>query len=393
MEMEERHTNPNSHKRLTRDPLVSWSDLPLDLLTLVFKRLSFPDFQRAKSVCWSWLSSSRQSVPKNSIPWLVLFPEDNNKSSSCTLFNPEETDKLYRTQDLGLEFAKRVCMATYGSWFLMRDPHYNLSIVNIFTHERINLPPVELQTGMIKIERTVDDGFRVTSPNGFGRVFKCISIRSPVFWIDEKTKDYIVLWRLLACRVFYSRKGHTSWKQIPESSDCRDMFYKDHKLYLLTFSYFFQIFDFSSGIPQLTFNCGVIGEGFHLTQGVVVATKLVVTVVTGQVLKVEKIHRMSSTTLSFRVFKIVSSGLLKKQEVVSSIGDETLLFDQGITVLANDADGFIRNSIYFSCSNGNTNDILLFNLKTQKTEPLPKFDRSSVHFSRARWFLPSFTQT
>ncbi|CAA7031019.1 unnamed protein product [Microthlaspi erraticum] len=387
MEINEKHNNPNSHKRLRGDALISWSDLPLDLLNLVFKRLSFPDFERAKSVCWSWLSSSRQAVPKSSIPWLDLFPVDNNESSSCTLFNPEETDKLYKTQDLGLEFAKSVCMATFGSWFLMQDPRQNLYIVNIFTHERINLPPVESQLGRIKIERTVDDWFRFAS-NGLVYKYKVMRIRSPVFWIDEKTKDYIVLCGLLRLCVVYSRKGDTSWKQIPEFLDCRDMFYKDHKLYLLTFSSWFKIFEFSGAIPQLTFNSGVIGEGFHLTQGVVVATKLVVTV-TGQVLKVEKFWIRGSSTVSFRVFKIVSSGLLTKQQVVSSIGDETLLFDQGITVLANDNDGFIRDSIYFSLSE---TDIFVFHLKTQKTEPLHRFDRSSVQFSGARWFLPTFTQ-
>ncbi|CAA7058438.1 unnamed protein product [Microthlaspi erraticum] len=391
MEINEKHDKPNSHKPLRGDTLSSCSDLPIDLLNLVFKRLSFPNFQRAKSVCRFWHSASRQSVPKHSqFFWLVLFPKENNNnnnSSSCTLFNPEEADKLYRTQDLGLEFAKSFCMATYGSWFLMRDPRQNLYIVNIFTHERINLPPVESQLGRIKIKRTVDDGFRITA-HGVGYKFIRIIIQSPVLWIDEKTKDYIVLWKVSESCIVYSRKGETSWKQIHVTWDCCSMFYKDHKLYLLGFSSYFKIFDFSGAIPQQT-SSGVIGEGFHLThlERGVVATKLVVTV-TGQILKIEKI-RMNSKAWSFRVFKMVSSGLFKKQEVVSSMGDETLLFDQGITVLANDTDVFIRDSIYFSL---NETDIFVFHLKTQKTEPLHKFDRSSAQFSGARWFLPSFTQ-
>lgn len=233
MEIEEKH-NPNSHERLRpRDTPESWSELPLDLVLSVFKRLSFANFQRAKSVCTSWHSSSRQCVPKNQTHWLVLFPEENNDNNSCTLFNLEEEDKLYRTQDLGLEFAKSFCMETYRSWLLMCNRMHNLYIVNLFTHERIDLPPVEAQRGVTKMERTLyDDVFRITSHNG--KEYKGIRQRSPVLWIDEKTREYVVSWELRGLCVVYSRKGDASWNQIPETSSCCDMVYMDSKLYFLS---------------------------------------------------------------------------------------------------------------------------------------------------------------
>lgn len=46
----EKNQNPNT-----------WSDLPLDLLNLVFKRLSFANFRRAKSVCSSWYSETMRA--------------------------------------------------------------------------------------------------------------------------------------------------------------------------------------------------------------------------------------------------------------------------------------------------------------------------------------------
>ncbi|WZY80412.1 hypothetical protein YC2023_026796 [Brassica napus] len=52
-----------------------WSKLPSDLIQLIFERLGFADFQRAKSVCLSWRYASKQSSPNNQIPWLILFPE------------------------------------------------------------------------------------------------------------------------------------------------------------------------------------------------------------------------------------------------------------------------------------------------------------------------------
>ncbi|CAN6921374.1 unnamed protein product [Brassica oleracea] len=216
--------NPNSHECLN-----SWSELPLDLLNMVFKRLGFVDFQRAKSVCSSWLSSSRQSVPKkNHTPWLILFPEEQN-NSYCKLFNPEEKERLYKTQDTGLDFSKSVCEATYGSWLLMHDLCYNLHIVNLFTNERIILPSLESQLGVTKEKRTKPKNRKLSS----------------LFWIDEKTKDYVV--------------------QIPDTSSCLDMVYKDHKLYLTCCGYF-SIFDFYGETPQQTFQRELKVESVHSRQ-------------------------------------------------------------------------------------------------------------------------------
>ncbi|ESQ33375.1 hypothetical protein EUTSA_v10009801mg [Eutrema salsugineum] len=96
-----------------RDTPKSWSDLPPDLLNSVFKRLSFTNFQRAKSVYSSWHSASKQCLPKNNqiLPWLIIFPKTTITSTSF-------------------------CIATYGSWLLIRNPLHNLYILNLFTNER-----------------------------------------------------------------------------------------------------------------------------------------------------------------------------------------------------------------------------------------------------------------
>ncbi|KAF8069803.1 hypothetical protein N665_1131s0003 [Sinapis alba] len=389
------HNPNNSHERLK-----SWSELPSDLLNLLLERLSFTDFRQAKSVCWSWYSASRQCVPKNNhIPWLLLFPEDNN-SSSCTLFNPEEKDKkLYKTQDLDLELPRIFCLKTCGSWLLMRNRLNNLYLVNLFTKERINLPHAESQVGTTKVERVVV-GFRITLPNGSGSG-KPMHIRSPVFWIDDKTKDYVVSWGLGTCCVVYSKKGDTSWTQIPEALDCCDMVYKDHKLYFLSYSRGLMIFDFSGEVPQQSFWCRrVYVENIFVRsprrphpadRRRLWATKLVVTV-TGDVLKVETFLKPESKIWSFRLFKVCSLGLFKR---VYSLGNEAMLLDLGITVLANNnEEGIRRNSIYFRGSHNNkTSDIFLFNLETRKMEQLHKLDCSSDQLPGSRWFLPTFTQS
>ncbi|KAF8050595.1 hypothetical protein N665_1929s0002 [Sinapis alba] len=362
--MENKKLKPNSHECLN-----SWSELPHDLLNMVFKRFGFVDFQRAKSVCSSWLSASKQSVPKNNHTlWLILFPEDDNKH--CKLFNPEEQERLYKTQDTGLDFSKSVCKAIYGTWLLMQHLYYNLYIVNLFTKERIILPSMESKLGMPKEKRTKPKNRIVSS----------------LFWIDEKTKDYVVLCNVDNLRVVYSKKINNSWKQIPETSKCLDMVYKDHKLYFLSYYGDFSIFDFYGEIPQQTFHRQLEVESLHRGQISsrlsIVASKLVATV-TGNVLMVQKIWRSISMTWD-----------VKEHQLVNSLGNESMLFDQGITVLANETHGFIANSIYFcGCDDekDRNHDLFLFNLKTHKTELMHKFDFSSFQFSTAQWFLPSFT--
>ncbi|KAL0687536.1 hypothetical protein Bca4012_087213 [Brassica carinata] len=113
-----------------------WSELYPDLLRSVFQRLSFTNLKRAKSVCRSWNSASRSCVPKrNQIPWLILFPQQNqtNSNNSCVLFVPDDKDNLYKTRDLGAEFTRSCCLASYGSWLLMFDQSWNLYIVNPLT--------------------------------------------------------------------------------------------------------------------------------------------------------------------------------------------------------------------------------------------------------------------
>ncbi|EOA18522.1 hypothetical protein CARUB_v10007075mg [Capsella rubella] len=401
--MENKH-NPNCHECLRGDASSCWSDLPQDLLISVLERLGFTDFQRAKSVCSSWYAASRNVLSKNNqIPWLILFPEDNNNnSSSCTLFNPEEKHKLYKTDDLGVKFPKSVCIATYGSWLLMQDPRYNLYLLNLFTHERIDLPPVESQLGTIKVERVLDNWFLASDDHYTSKV-KGITMRSPVIWIDEKTKDYVVLWGLWNCSVVYAKKGDTSWNQVPEISSCLHMVYKDHKLYFSSSKNIFTIFDFSGEIPQQTFQC--VMQLFRFVLGhrrrsarpsnewFVDETKLVVTVA-GDVFKVQRMIRPRSGIISFRVYKVYSSLGIPKYEPVDSLGDEAMLLDLGVTVLVNEVDGLHRNSIYFSGSHGKKKkDIFIFNLETRKMKSLQKLDCSSVQLSRARWFLPSFTPT
>ncbi|CAF2026464.1 putative F-box protein At5g66830 [Brassica napus] len=320
--------------------LHCWSELPLDLMRLVFDRLGFADFERARTVCPSWYSASRQSKPNNQIPWMFLIQKDKNYG---LLFNPEEKDKVYKTQDLGNDFGKSYCVATYRSWLLMitytREVYlYNPYIFDLLTRQRINLPSFESDYGLI----------------------------SPVLWIDEKTKDYLVIGMFDEDNAVSIKKGDTSGKpitqlQFPCIYECYNMVYKDHNIYCLD-HYKLTIFYFSGHVPSQVFEISVDGCVNRTVAGAIrhpgtipckrylacYKNSMVVTV-DGDVLILNSVRESMSYIWDFKIYKMGSSTGSKWEEIFS-LGDEAILLELGITVLAKDIEGIKRNSIYFNGS-------------------------------------------
>ncbi|KAF2543259.1 hypothetical protein F2Q68_00029345 [Brassica cretica] len=74
------------------------------------------------------------------LPQWVVSSNQTNSNNSCVLFVPDDKDNLYKTRDLGAEFTRSCCLASYGSWFLMFDQSWNLYIVNPLTLEIMDLP-------------------------------------------------------------------------------------------------------------------------------------------------------------------------------------------------------------------------------------------------------------
>lgn len=68
------------------------------------------DFERGKLVYSSWKSGSRQSKPNN--PLDNSIPVGKNHG---LFFNPEDKENLYKTQHIGYDFAKSVCLMIYIS--------------------------------------------------------------------------------------------------------------------------------------------------------------------------------------------------------------------------------------------------------------------------------------
>ncbi|CAF2026514.1 unnamed protein product [Brassica napus] len=215
------------------------------------------------------LANDNAGISRNSI-----YFSDCNNANNVSLFNLKtskmEKSHKFDCSSVQLSSSRCTCMKTYGRWLLMQNLQLNLYIVNLFTHERINLPPVKSQFGMTKIQ-------------------------SPVFWIDEKTKDHVVSWARSKKCVVYSKTGDNSWNKIPKTSGCLDMVYKDHKLYFSSYS--------NNDLEKFTNKLLLRKNILYLLS--TVATNIIVTV-TGDVLEVVKMWEPRCRSWSFCLYKVYS---------------------------------------------------------------------------------------
>ncbi|XP_019092469.1 PREDICTED: LOW QUALITY PROTEIN: F-box protein At2g05970-like [Camelina sativa] len=385
-----------------RNRTSKWSELCPDLLRCVLERLSITDFNRAKYVCSSWHSVSRGCAPKrNQIPWLILFPRDdiinNNNNDSCMLFVPDERDRVYRTRDLGVDFVQSCCLATYGSWLLMMDTRSNLNILNPLTGENIALP-ITTTKSVVPPEL----------PKYERRSLACL-------WIDDRSKDYVVVWQMLDELVF-TKKGNNNWRWIASTYGGygKQLVYEHRYQKLYLYEYEVKVwclsrddpleeFEFYYYPPLLyTFRDFLTDrrkdeekykreKELYMREYVDSRLNIAVSTVSGEVYKVANTLQKSKRWL-FCVSKM--NPINRCWQVIDSLGDEAVILEMGITVLAKDVPGFKRNSIYFSgldYGRKNPDHIFVFDLTTQEIERLPQCVISSIRFSDARWFFPGFS--
>ncbi|EOA25086.1 hypothetical protein CARUB_v10018394mg [Capsella rubella] len=397
----------------------NWSDLVQDIWSLVFKNLSFTDFARAKTVCSTWYFASKSSSPRqNHTPWLILY-EDTH----WLLFNSEE-GKSYKTQYLG-RFAQCRGVATCGRWVLVFDKEVNFYIINPFTPEIIHLPPLESNRSA-EFKRRGNYSFDIRHSTGMG---KNVIVKTAVLWVDEKTKDYLVVWSYKeACYsspyICYCRKRDQEWFEIPKSSEnvrgCLDLAYKDKKLYIRSYIGSIRILDFTLGdyLPREIYNHPYAYRPFDpkLVSGKV-RMKLTTS---GDVLMVQRMIGHTDKRVRFQVYKMSSTreywdkvcsgekedtfwmggcGNAEYWERVESLeNEEALVWDLSVTLPTKDVYGIKKDSIYYChTTKSSIREVAAYEIPTHKiyAYEIPKqtikpIQHRGLIIGGARWFIPCF---
>ncbi|KAJ4768135.1 F-box protein family-like [Rhynchospora pubera] len=127
---------------IERDTSTSrrWDELPIELLELLFSRLSLVDCLRFPSVCKEWSKASSFSQKGVIWPWLMHLP--NLKFGSCKFFDPFNCKEYTLRSDavvgacdhLALRFSK-------DGWVVVTEGNKKIFMLNPFTGQVIKLPP------------------------------------------------------------------------------------------------------------------------------------------------------------------------------------------------------------------------------------------------------------
>ncbi|KAG6486508.1 F-box/kelch-repeat protein At1g57790-like [Zingiber officinale] len=124
-----------------------WSDLPLDLFSLIFSKLSLPQFLRSAAVCASWSSavgdlSARGRCVKfrGQSPWLVLN-NDDNPSVVVTFYALDEA-REYTIPVPDPPITDRLFLGSAHGWIITMDARLRVQLLNPIIGAQIDLPGV-----------------------------------------------------------------------------------------------------------------------------------------------------------------------------------------------------------------------------------------------------------
>ncbi|KAF8105257.1 hypothetical protein N665_0161s0054 [Sinapis alba] len=354
---------------------VKWSELSSDVLQSILERLSIINYLKARSVCKPWhVICKRISPIQDKFPWIIIFPRRRPKSSTCQVFNPQE-GKLYSLTNLGNDFSTHHCIATSGSWLLMLDLRSNLYVLNVFTRERIELPPLESHQGRLQVHRLQDNTFTFIINQSSVTAKDILNRTKAVLWVDEKTTGYIIVWSIGLSYIMYTRNEFDFWREIPTKQGpenihgCQDIVYKDNKLYVLSRLNRIRILDCSQELPRALLD-NIDDDPFRDERR---RGKIGVTVA-GEVLMVK--NRLNQV---FNILKMNSDGT--SWDEVESLGEESWITDLGVTVPG--VDGTRPNSIYYR-----DRSLYCGDLSIQVLEMVFQTHKNG----HARWFIPSLRE-
>ena len=132
-----------------RERDASWSELGIDPLGCILRKLPFLDLLRFKSVCRSWFSVAENCISSPSYspcfrtPWLLVAPEedddDDEKERRLCFFNLDEK-KVYRVDAcICREVYEGRCVGSSHDWLILLDKTANMSVFNPFSEIRISV--------------------------------------------------------------------------------------------------------------------------------------------------------------------------------------------------------------------------------------------------------------
>ncbi|RWW35282.1 hypothetical protein BHE74_00059804 [Ensete ventricosum] len=216
--------------------MADWSELPLELLGMIYDELSIFDYIHCKTICKQWNLASKfgyHHPPKPQAPWLML-PDDNE--FNVKLFSIIE-NKIYNIPCPEPMILKRIYIGSCYGWVTTVDELCNMYLLNPLTGVQISLPSVTT----LPFVKTVHDSQGQIAQFIVGQERKKLSFWSMHKIFFEKVilsaapnacNDFTImmiygLWKSLA----FARAGDKAWTPISSDFCYIDLIYYNAKFY------------------------------------------------------------------------------------------------------------------------------------------------------------------
>ncbi|KAJ1687945.1 hypothetical protein LUZ63_019335 [Rhynchospora breviuscula] len=118
-----------------------WTDLPTELVELLFQGLSLVDSLRVATICQAWALTSQSIPEENAWPWLMHSPNISN--GTCKFFDPICGKEYILEIDALSSDEQLVFHSSRDGWVVISEGNEAMFVLNPLTEEVIDLPSLD----------------------------------------------------------------------------------------------------------------------------------------------------------------------------------------------------------------------------------------------------------
>ncbi|KAK9931294.1 hypothetical protein M0R45_018573 [Rubus argutus] len=199
-----RTSNGSCTKQTTEQS--KWSELPTDLLELIFIKLLYIDATRFRAVCPLWKNAVNfNSIPRN--PWLMLPSSQENNVNSRRFFNPEDRS-FYTMKNIFRTFRHPCCVGSSHGWLVLLDRKAVAHIFNPLTRVSIQLPEIGTLVGL-------PNSFDV-EVNAVHKRYRDLNCKAVLSSDPSHNQNFVaaVIFKQQKSKLAFCKQGYKSWIEL-----------------------------------------------------------------------------------------------------------------------------------------------------------------------------------
>ncbi|XP_042400979.1 putative F-box protein At4g22170 [Zingiber officinale] len=221
-----------------------WADLPVDLFSLIFSKLSLPHLFRSAAVCVSWSAAAHEVrtrsgrlVFQGQSPWLMFGGGRRGDPSAAAFYSFYERSE-YTIALPDPPISRRLLIGSAHGWVITVDTCSGLlQLLNPITGAQIDLPSFLSYNHIDLIDSDGEDCIIQTRQRiaVTKSLLGYIHLKATLSADPSLGGDYIVaLVHHLLPGISFTLSGYQSWFWLTDSVEIQDILFHDGKLYATT---------------------------------------------------------------------------------------------------------------------------------------------------------------